>query len=365
MSIANLTTLSSALSRIYGVYGRPSHGGPPLYLTEFGFQSNPPTSARRHAQAAGGLPQPVGVHRLQRPEGPHAVPVPAQGRQHQRQQRRPDQLDLPDRPRVQQRHPQAGLRRLPPPGLPAVTEDQAGRPPPRLGSVARRPVRQRPDDAGPIRAQGRPQLPDGRQRDDRRTARVHRRADRRARVGIAADQLDEPEDQGRRGQPDRQLQGRLGPRHNRRRRVVIDELGRQRPVPAHRADALEQVLVLVGDRVPRVALGPLERAPRGRSRPSRDRRSSARAPRSTSDDALGAGERQAGVADRLDVRRVVVDDDAVSGGERLEDHRVGAADLGRGAEGVGVALELPVAAPEDVAGEDRRGGRPGARTWRM
>lgn len=43
VSIANLTTLSSALSRIYGVYGRPSHGGPPLYLTEFGFQSNPPS----------------------------------------------------------------------------------------------------------------------------------------------------------------------------------------------------------------------------------------------------------------------------------------------------------------------------------
>jgi hypothetical protein len=52
---------------------------------------------------------------------------------------------------------------------------------------------------------------------------------------------------------------------------------------------------------------------------------------------------------------VVVDDDAVARRQRLEDHGVGAADLGRGAERVGVALQLPVAAPEDVAREDHAG----------
>ncbi len=65
-----------------------------------------------------------------------------------------------------------------------------------------------------------------------------------------------------------------------------------------------------------------------------------------------AGERHARVADGLDVRRVVVDEHAVARGQRLEDHRVRAADLRRSAEDVGVVLQLPVAAPEDVARED-------------
>jgi hypothetical protein len=43
VSIANLPTLSSALQRIFGVYSHPRKGGLPLYLTEFGYQSNPPS----------------------------------------------------------------------------------------------------------------------------------------------------------------------------------------------------------------------------------------------------------------------------------------------------------------------------------
>jgi hypothetical protein len=43
VSIANLPVLSSALQRIFAVYDHPSVGGLPLYLTEFGFQSNPPS----------------------------------------------------------------------------------------------------------------------------------------------------------------------------------------------------------------------------------------------------------------------------------------------------------------------------------
>jgi hypothetical protein len=43
VSIANLPTLSSDLQRIFSVYAHPSHGGLPLYLTEYGYQSNPPS----------------------------------------------------------------------------------------------------------------------------------------------------------------------------------------------------------------------------------------------------------------------------------------------------------------------------------
>jgi hypothetical protein len=43
VSIANLPTLSSALQKILGVYGHARRGGLPLYLTEFGYQSDPPS----------------------------------------------------------------------------------------------------------------------------------------------------------------------------------------------------------------------------------------------------------------------------------------------------------------------------------
>jgi hypothetical protein len=43
VTIANLPALSSALQRIFAVYGHHTQGGLPLYLTEFGYQTDPPT----------------------------------------------------------------------------------------------------------------------------------------------------------------------------------------------------------------------------------------------------------------------------------------------------------------------------------
>jgi hypothetical protein len=43
VTIANLGRLSDALQRILGVYGIDRSGGMPLYLTEFGYQSKPPS----------------------------------------------------------------------------------------------------------------------------------------------------------------------------------------------------------------------------------------------------------------------------------------------------------------------------------
>jgi hypothetical protein len=42
VTIANLPRLTSTLSRALRRYGRPRPGGLPLYLTEFGYQTNPP-----------------------------------------------------------------------------------------------------------------------------------------------------------------------------------------------------------------------------------------------------------------------------------------------------------------------------------
>src|SRR6266550_8797636 len=42
LPIANLPRLSSFLLRALGRYGRSRPGGLPLYLTEFGYQTNPP-----------------------------------------------------------------------------------------------------------------------------------------------------------------------------------------------------------------------------------------------------------------------------------------------------------------------------------
>ena len=41
-TIANLDDLSGLLRRVYDRYGRPRPGGGALYLTEFGYQTNPP-----------------------------------------------------------------------------------------------------------------------------------------------------------------------------------------------------------------------------------------------------------------------------------------------------------------------------------
>jgi hypothetical protein len=43
VTIANLPRLSNALDRIDRAYGQHRQGGVPLYLTEFGYQTNPPT----------------------------------------------------------------------------------------------------------------------------------------------------------------------------------------------------------------------------------------------------------------------------------------------------------------------------------
>ncbi len=43
VTIASLGRLSDALARILGVYGQDRSGGMPLYLTEFGYQSTPPS----------------------------------------------------------------------------------------------------------------------------------------------------------------------------------------------------------------------------------------------------------------------------------------------------------------------------------
>ena len=56
------------------------------------------------------------------------------------------------------------------------------------------------------------------------------------------------------------------------------------------ADRGQQLLVLVGDRLPRVAAGALERARRGSRRPARDRRAAARAARVRSSTPGAAGE---------------------------------------------------------------------------
>ncbi len=138
---------------------------------------------------------------------------------------------------------------------------------------------------------------------------------------------------------------------HRLRAGAVDELGRQATRAAHLAHADEQLLVLVGDRVPRVAPGALA-GPGAVVLDELGLVEEALELGGQRRHALLAGERQAGVADRLDVRRVIVDEHAVAGGERLEDDRVRAAHLGRRAEDVGVALQLPVAAAEDVAGED-------------
>jgi hypothetical protein len=42
ITLANLGTLQRALNRIYGVYGQHPRGGVPMYLTEWGYKSNPP-----------------------------------------------------------------------------------------------------------------------------------------------------------------------------------------------------------------------------------------------------------------------------------------------------------------------------------
>jgi hypothetical protein len=42
VTIGNLQRLSSALTRVLRRYGKPRDGGMPLYLTEFGYQTNPP-----------------------------------------------------------------------------------------------------------------------------------------------------------------------------------------------------------------------------------------------------------------------------------------------------------------------------------
>jgi hypothetical protein len=42
VTIANLPRLSRSLARVLRRYGRPRAGGMPLYLTEFGYQTNPP-----------------------------------------------------------------------------------------------------------------------------------------------------------------------------------------------------------------------------------------------------------------------------------------------------------------------------------
>jgi hypothetical protein len=58
VSIANLPSLSTALQKIFGIYGHPQKGGLPLYLTEFGYQSDPPSELGVSlAQQAGFLNQ--------------------------------------------------------------------------------------------------------------------------------------------------------------------------------------------------------------------------------------------------------------------------------------------------------------------